>query len=221
MQEEVIEGLDDARREADDWALAEAHRRYGDADITREDLWHYVYGVMHAPDWRGRFAAELENSAPRFPWATDFYAFRDAGRELMEMHAAYDRVPEHPAPRLETKEGANLRIPPQGMKWAKKATDGGRREDDLTRLKINGGAALCDIPIEAHAYQVAGLSPLQWAVRESAAGEDTGEDPNYDPLWRDDPKGLVSHLRRLTYIGCRTAEICEGLPPSLDGYEEE
>ena len=221
MQEEAIEGLGDTRREADDWVLAEARRRYEDAGITRDDLWVYVYGAMHAPDWRERFASELENSAPRFPWAADFYAFRDAGRELMEMHSAFDRVPEHSAPRLEMEEGADLRIPPQGMKWAKKATDGGRREDDLTRLEINEGAVLCDIPLEAHAYQVAGLSPLQWAVRESTAGEETGEDPNYDPLWRDDPGGLISHLRRLTYIGCRTAEICEGLPPSLDGYEEE
>lgn len=221
MQEEVIEGLGGARREADDWALAEARRRYGDADITREDLWHYVYGVMHAPDWRERFAAELENSAPRFPWATDFYAFRDAGWELMEMHAAYDRVPEHPVPCLETEEGADLRIPPQGMKWAKKATDGGRREVDLTRLIINEKAVLYDIPLKAHAYQVAGLSPLQWAVKNLKAGKEPGEDPNCDPLWHGDESGLVSHLRRLTYVGVRTAEICEDLPPSLDEYEEE
>ena len=197
--------------------LAEVRCLYGDPDITGDDLWAYIYGVLHAPDWRERFEVEMKRSRLRFPLAADFAAFRDAGRELGEMHAVFDAAPLHQGPRLEREAGAEIRIPPQGMKWG----DGKEGTDDLTALVICDGVRLVDIPPEAHDYKVAGLSPLQWVVKESVADSEAGEDPMRDPRWRDDPEELVSHLRRLVYIGCRTAEICEGLPPSLSEYKEE
>lgn len=94
-----------------DHTLKEARRRCGE-EVTAVDLRHYIYGVLHAPDRRVRFAAELEPSAPRFPWtpAADCPAFRDAGEELTVLHADFDQAPPHPGPRLEVEEGAQVNI---------------------------------------------------------------------------------------------------------------
>lgn len=224
----------DPREDGYDRLVAEVRERCADLSISEDEVWRYIYGIMHAPDWRERFAGELETSAPRFPLPRDaetFAAFARAGEELMSLHADYDRAPESTVPRLEETpdeddgggerdEETALRIPQEGMRWERIKDEDGRWTDDLTRLKINERTSLVGIPPEAHAYRVAGLSPLQWAVSQETFGDEEGEDPNLDPRWKDNPPGLIAHLRRLTYVGVRTAEIMEGLPPSLGVYDK-
>ena len=230
MSAETLTGLAAPPQEDGyDRLLAEVRRRCGDRSIGEDDLWRYIYGVMHAPDWRERFAGEPETSAPRFPLpenAEIFGVFAAAGAELMELHADYDSAPESLIPQLaiarQEEEGKEdegweaLRIPQGGMKWRRvKDEETGRRRDDPTCLDINERVSFDRIPPEAHYYKVAGHSPLQWAVKELTHDEEWGEDPNRDPRWSDDPYQLITHLRRLTYAGVRTTEITEGLPPSL------
>lgn len=76
-----------------DWALIEFRARYG-SHITKDSIWEYTYGVMHAPDWRERYRHDLQRNLPRIPLAEDFEAFRSAGRELMNLHIGYETVDE-------------------------------------------------------------------------------------------------------------------------------
>ena len=236
MSADTLQGIEAPEpRDGYDLLLAEVRERCSDPSIGEDDLWYYIYGVMHAPDWRGRFAAELESDAPRFPLpesAEAFWIFSRAGGELMELHADYDSAPESLVPQLaiarpeegeEEDEGWEaLRIPRGGMRWERvKDEETGRWGDDLAHLKINERVSFDHIPPQAHAYRVAGHSPLQWAVKELTWDEEWEEDPNRDPRWRDDPYQLITHLRKLTYVGVRTAQITEGLPPSLGAYERE
>ena len=118
----------------------------------------------------------------------------------MALHADYDRAPESTVPRLEKTpdeddgggerdEETTLRIPQEGMRWERIKDEDGKWTDDLTRLKINERTSLVGIPPEAHAYRVAGLSPLQWAVFQETFGDEEREDPNLDPRWKDNPPG--------------------------------
>ena len=211
LTSETLAGLDAA---ADQKALEEARSRYG-SRVGPDDLWHYIYGTFHAPDWRERFREELETSVPRFPWTAPRYfeTFRRAGAELMSLHADWNEAPQHPDPVVQLEGGGTLLIPASGMSWAKNE-DGSQ---NLTRIQINPAAALAGIPLTAHDYRVAGHSPLQWAVMQSEAGEEPGEDPN---IGYARPQELIEELRRLTYVGVRTSEIIGGLPPSLTEYEE-
>ena len=80
-----------------DWCLEQFQDRYGDQiKVTKNDIWEYLYGVMHAPDWREKYAHDLQRSLPRVPLADDFEAFRAAGRQLMDLHVNFETVPEHP-----------------------------------------------------------------------------------------------------------------------------
>lgn len=87
----------------------------------------------------------------------------------------------------------------------------GNGRPDLTTIEISPTSRLGNIPLAAHDYQVAGHSPLQWAVAQSKSGDVAGEDFNADPRWADRPENLIDYLRRLTYVGTRTAQIVAGL----------
>ena len=88
------------RRDAiSDWALGEFRSRYGDESITKEDIFWYVYGILHSPEYKDRFAADLKKMFPRIPFAADFRAFCDAGRELGHWHLNYETVEPFPLDR--------------------------------------------------------------------------------------------------------------------------
>ena len=207
---------------------------YGNDAITRHDIWHYVYGVMHAPDWRETYANDLKKSYPRIPLAADFEAFRAAGEHLMAMHAFYEDVPEQPkvvclldGDNVETTSGELKEefSDPAGdwfrikdkLRWGQDQ-DG---QEDRTKLAINRDCILEGIPAQAEDYKISERSPLAWAITqlEIKTDRDSGItlDPNGWEDWADEPFNLVRHLRRLVYISVESAAIIKELPPSLDG----
>ena len=204
-----------------DWALDRFRERYGNDDISKDDIWEYIYGVMHAPDWRERYANDLKRQLPRVPLATDFESYRASGRELMDLHIGYESCPELKSviclvdsnPDEGTSDPTAYRIE-RRMRWAAK--------DDRSELRINPRCRLVGIPAEAHIYTVSGRSPLEWAVDSLRLKESKQsgiiDDPNGWHVWADDTKAfeLIRHLRRLAYVGIRSSEIIAALPPSLD-----
>ena len=224
-------GPDDVPADTDnvtDWCLRQFRDRYDNTSISKDDIWHYLYGVMHAPDWRERYRHDLQRNLPRVPFADDFEAFRDAGCELMDIHADYGTVPEHTDVRCLV-DG----FEDDGQASPEKYRIAGRmrwRDKNLrTVLEVNPDCWLSDIPADAHRYQVSGRSPLEWAVdqlqdkRHKVGVNDDGDrvtisdDANGWTEWADDPFELIRHLRRLVWLSVRSAEIVDGLPPSLTG----
>ena len=78
-----------------DWAL-EHFRHYGDKKITKWDIFYYVYGVLHHPEYRAKYAENLKRELPRIPLAKDFRAFAQAGKELARLHIDYESLEPYP-----------------------------------------------------------------------------------------------------------------------------
>ena len=78
------------RENVTDWALAQFRESFADAGISKLDIFHYVYGLLHHPGYRERHADSLRRELPRIPLAPDFAAFRDAGKELARLHLNYE-----------------------------------------------------------------------------------------------------------------------------------
>ena len=97
-----------------DRALAEFRSRYRDDSITKDAIFDYVYGVLHAPEYRERFANDLAKELPRVPMAPDFHRFSEAGRALAELHLSYETCEEHPL-RTEFPHGAEPT--PEQYRW--------------------------------------------------------------------------------------------------------
>ena len=204
-----------------DWALAQFQALYG-PHVTKDDVWEYTYGVMHAPDWRERYRHDLQRNLPRIPLADNFEAFRSAGRQLIDLHAGYETAEEYPLACLvdgQPDEGGSdpgaYRIDTK-MRWG-----GGRghANEDRGILVVNDRCRLVGIPIEAHDYTVSGRSPLHWAIESLRVKHDKAsgivDDPNGWHAWRDDGFNLIRHLRRLVTVSVETARIVAALPPSL------
>ena len=203
-----------------DWALEQFQAEYG-PHITKDGIWEYLYGVMHAPDWRERYRHDLQRNLPRVPLTDDFEAFRSAGRELMDLHINYETAEEWPLTCLvdgEPDDGdaddSAYRIEAR-MRWGKHP-DG---STDRSVLLINSRCQVVDIPPEAHGYTISGRSPLQWAIDSLRVKHDKKSDITDDPngwhAWADEPFNLIRHLRRLVYVAVETTRIVADLPSSL------
>ena len=203
-----------------DWCLEQFQSNYGD-QVTKDDIWEYLYGVMHAPDWRQRYRHDLQRNLARIPLAEDFEAFRSAGRALVDLHIGYLGVEEWPVGCLvdgEPDEGQAdddaYRIESH-MSWDKHP----ERGTDRSTLLVNSRCQLVDIPPEAHDYDISGRSPLQWALDSLHLKKDKAsgivDDPNTWHEWADEPFNLIRHLRRLVGVSVETARIVANLPPSL------
>ncbi|MCY3950782.1 MAG: hypothetical protein OXF61_16510 [Acidimicrobiaceae bacterium] len=205
-----------------DWALEQFQATYG-PEITKDDIWEYLYGIMHSPHWRMDYRHDLQRNLPRIPLADDFEAFRSAGRKLMDLHVGYETVDEYPVQCLvdgEPDDGASdpgaYRIEGR-MRWGKQA-DG---SDDPTVLIVNSRCRLVDIPPETARYTVSGRTPLQWAIDSLRVKHDKAsgivDDPNGWRDWADEPFNLIRHLRRLVRVSYESALIIAWLPTSRPG----
>ena len=208
-----------------DWCLDQFQAHYRDESITKDDVWEYLYGVMHAPDWRDKYKHDLQRNLPRVPFAPDFEAFRAAGRELMGLHIGYDDVPGCPVDcQLDgaidndgaadpTADSSAYRI--EKLTWGK----GPNRTQDRGVLEINARCRLVGIPDAAHEYTISGRSPLQWAIDSLRHKHDNSsgitDDPNEWEAWENEPYNLIRHLRRLVHVSVESARIVSELPPSL------
>ena len=197
-----------------DWCLQQFRAQYLDLHIAKDDIWHYIYGLLHAPDYREKYRADLSKDLPRIPFAPDFGAFRDAGKALAELHLGYETCPEY-ALQVEVAPVSNpYQLGTKTMQWG-----GTRKESDRSVLHVTPSVTLRGIPDAAHQYVVNGRTPLEWAVDRLHIRHDDESGIVNDPnAWfAEDPAGLVAHLKRLVHVSVETTRIVDGLPPALAG----
>lgn len=222
LQLELLgEGLPSGTGSITDWALGQFQSRYG-PEIDKGDVWEYLYGVMHAADWREFFCHDLEPNLLRVPLADDFEAFRSAGRKLMDLHIGSATLDEWPAVCLvddqpdEGDSDARAYRIEGSLRWGRHA-DG---RDDRSVLVINDRCRLVGIPLEASHHEVSGRTPLKWAVESLRINSDGDSDMAGDPNeWRgcaDDPFNLIRHLRRLIRVSYESSLIIAWLPSAVD-----
>ena len=190
-----LPGLNEDQERVDnitDTALRAVQARYGDNTITKDQVFDYVYGILHAPDYRERFATDLAKGLPRVPLAGDFHACADAGRALSGLHLGYERCAEYPL-MLESIGDGDAR--PEHLRLGRRAMR--FKDDDKTVLELNEHARLAGIPGEAHEYQVNGRTPLEWFIDRYRVVQDTESGIVNDPNgWFEQPEDLT-RLRQL------------------------
>ena len=194
-----------------DMALRAFRVHYKDNGITKDAIFDYVYGVLHAPGYRERFANNLAKELPRVPFAPDFHAFAEAGRALAELHLGYETCEEYPLEVAFTGEGSprpeHFRIGARAMRFA---------DDEKTVLVVNDHIQLEETPPEAHEYQVNGRTPLEWFIDRYKVTQDKESGIVNDPNgWFADPQDLITAIRRIVHVSMETARIVNALPESI------
>ena len=197
-----------------DTALDAFRTRYGDPEITKDAIFHYVYGVLHAPDYRARFADDLAKSLPRIPFAPEFRAFAEAGRALAELHLGYATGPEHPV----FPETADLSGQPLGRLFGTRSMRLAGEGESV--LIVNDRLRLSGIPPDAHRYEVNGRTPLGWFIDRYRVTTDKESGITNDPnTWFSDEAAFIVAVRRIVHLSVETLRIVHSLPDAISESE--
>jgi predicted helicase len=195
-----------------------------DHAIDKDDVFFYVYGVLHSPDYRAAFEADLKKSLPRIPQVStspDFWAFADAGRELARLHTEYESVDPWPelrrafAPGFDANHADAYRV--LKMKHPK-VTDptNGTKVEDRTRVVYNEWITIENIPQQAYEYELGGRSAIAWVMEawRVRADKPSGivNDPNGWAIEHDDPTYILDLVGRVVTVSMRTLEAIGRLP---------
>ena len=209
------------RRDAiTDAGLAHFQEAYPGQKVTKEDLFYYVYGLLHSPDYRERYADNLGKELPRIPrvkTAQDFWAFSQAGRALADLHLNYETVAPHPVEVVPSGTLSDAAYRVEKMRYGKTKVDG-RAADDKTTLIYNDHITLKGIPLEAYDYVVNGKSALDWVVERQCVKTDKDSGIVNDAnAWAietmKNPKYPLELFMRVITVSLETMKVVNGLPP--------
>lgn len=201
-----------------DWILTAARKQYG-YKVTKEDIFYYVYGLLHSPDYRTTFATDLKKSLPRLPLvekADDFWAFSKAGRELADLHLNYETIEPYRkcivsfAPL--TNKGDKINYHVEKMRFGKIDS----KTADKSVIYYNNSITITGIPAKAYEYVANGKSAIEWVMERYAITTDKKSgitnDPNDWAREHNDEKYILSLLLRVINVSVQTVEIMKGLP---------
>ncbi|THV40694.1 damage-inducible protein [Glycomyces buryatensis] len=201
-----------------DGALRDYQSSYNDSSISKDDIFYYVYGLLHSPEYRTTFEADLKKSLPRIPKVVDFQGFAEAGRALAELHLGYESAEPYAGVKEDIK-GSGETDPADLYRVSKKMKF--RSNDDRIEIDYNQRVTLVGIPEEVYRYQLGARSAIEW-VKERywvKTDKDSGivNDPND---WSEDPRYIVNLLKRIVTVSLETMKIVDVLPP-LDILPEQ
>ncbi|WP_375622510.1 DEAD/DEAH box helicase [Bartonella sp. TT119HLJHH] len=210
------------RRDAlTDEGLAYFKAAYPGEMITKDDLFYYVYGILHSEDYRARYAHNLSKELPRIPTVKkveDFWAFVTAGRKLGDLHMNYEEVEPYPVtykqgdPRtwVISDEKSFYRV--EAMKFA-----GKRGAIDKSTVVYNAHITMQNIPLEAYEYVVSGRSALEWVMERQVVKTDKASglvnDANrYAVETVGNPAYPLELFQRVITVSLETMKIVRNLP---------
>ena len=205
-------------------------------EMTKDDVFYYVYALLHSPEYRTRYGADLKKSLPHIPLVAsreDFVAFTTAGRGLADLHLDYESVKptslslvvdgrDVPWDLRETISPSLLQV--ETMRYARVRRDG-RLEDDKTSIVYNEHVTISGIPIQAQDYLLGSRSGLDWLLDRYRVSTHKASgiinDPNDwmaegaggGPTASAQPHHLLDLIARITTVSVRTQEIVSSLPP--------
>ena len=213
----ILQGIDELDRidNISDTALNTFCEHYRDNNITKDAIFDYVYGILHASSYREEFANDLSKELPRVPFAPDFHDFAEAGKALVGLHLGYETCEQYLLEMIFAHDGDPQ---PHHYQLTEKTM---RLVDAGATLIINDHMRLSGIPDEAHRYVVNGRTPLDWFRDRYRVklDKDSGilNDPNG---WFEHPRDLVTAIERIVYVSVESTRIIEGLPSQLTDNRE-
>lgn len=190
------------------------------ADVTGDDIFHFVYGKLHDPNYREAYAADLKKMLPHIETPgsrEEFDKFARAGKELMDLHVGYEDVEPYPldiAVKGDESDPETWRV--LKMKWArKKDPETDKNVNDVTKLIYNKRVTITGIPAEADEYMLGSRSALAWLIDRYQVKKDKASGIVNDPNdWADEvgnPRYIVDLIGKVTRVAVETVRILEGL----------
>ena len=187
------------RENITDWALSHFRAHYADDTITKWDIFHYNYALLHHPDYRETYQVNLKHDLPHIPFAPEFWQFVKIGRQLADLHVNYEALDVMPKV---------VETPPLNWRVEKMALS-----KDKTSLRYNESLTVADIPPEVFDYRLGTRSALEWVidryrVKPDPNGSGIVADPNVE-----DAQYIVRLVGQVMHVSQETVRLVGALPP--------
>lgn len=191
-----------------DFILEHAKQKYGPR-VSKEDIFYYVYGILHSPTYRKKFSADLKKTLPRLPLVSEpkkFWDFSKAGRDLAELHLGYENVPPCPGVEVTGDETGGYEV--RQMRFPSK--------DGKDTILYNASITVSGIPAKAYEYIVNGKSAIEWIMERYAVTVDKASgiknDPNDWAKEHNKPRYILDLLLSVINVSVQTVDIMNALP---------
>lgn len=198
-----------------DFIWDRAKKQYGKS-VSKEDIFYYVYGILHNPDYRETFANDLKKMLPRIPLVDkpkDFWVFSKVGRQLADLHINYESVPPYedvevqmPEDMLQMDAYEFYRV--NKLRFPKK--------DQKDTILYNSRIVIKNIPEKAYEYVVNGKSAIEWIMDRYQVKVDKKSgiknDPNDWSRETEQPAYILDLLLSIINVSVQTVDIVNGLP---------
>ena len=222
-----------------DFILERAQSKYGNK-VQKEDIFYYVYGILHSKSYRETFSADLKKMLPRIPLISDyekFWAFSKAGRKLAKLHLNYEQIaayPELTVESLENKEytfASSKDTPGDELFVAEKPKAGASNSEyeyyEVQQMKFpkkgqkdtiiyNHYHTVKNIPEKAYEYVVNGKSAIEWIMERYAVTTDKKSgitnNPNDWSKEHEKPRYILDLLLSIINVSVQTVDIVNALP---------
>ena len=207
-----------------DWGLRQFQEHYGDAKITKRDVFHYTYAVLHQPAYRAKYEINLKREFPRLPFYEDFRQWAVWGHSLMELHLGYEQAAPFPLKRIDRKEPASEQtdlMPDERLRPA-------RQPDEIPKLKprlravketgtieIDATTTLHGIPATAWDYKLGNRSGLEWVLdqwKEHKISDPTVAEKFNTYRFADHKEPVIALLARVCTVSVETMKIVRAMP---------
>ena len=191
-----------------DWFIDEGKKRFGQ-DVTPEDLFYYIYGLLHTKSYRETFESDVKKVLARVTLDVtkeQYEALRDAGKKLGDLHVNYESVPPHPDVMVYGDEWENFRV--EKLKHPKKG--------QTDQIIYNGQITISNIPKEAYEYEVNGRSAIAWLLDRYQVKTDKKSGITNDPNdWAEEvgnPRYILDLILSVIHVSTKTVDIVNSLP---------
>ena len=197
------------RRDAiSDFILERAKKIYG-KNVTKEDIFYYVYGFLHSKEYRKTFANDLKKMLPRLPLledVKDFWKFSKAGKQLSELHLNYETVAPFADAKVTGDDGKFYTV--EKLRFPKK--------DQKDTIIYNSKITISNIPAQAYEYVVNGKSAIEWIMEryQVSTHKESGivNNPNDWATETGNPRYILDLLLSVINVSVQTVDIVNSLP---------
>ena len=201
-------------------ALQHFREVYPGETISSDDLFYYIYGILHSEDYRRRYANNLMKVLPRIPRVAtyeEFQKFAEAGRKLADLHLNFEKVPEYKGVQINEDRRDGFSYYVTQMKYGKIPGKKGKDSEDRTKLIYNEFITVDGIPLEAQKYVINKKSALGWIIDKANISIDSkngiGNNFNDYAAEKKDPRYPLSLFLRIITVSLETMKIVKSLPP--------
>ena len=200
------QGVSNRRENITDWALMQFQTRYGE-QVSKWDIFHYVYAMLHHPQYRERYAENLKRELPRIPLLQKRNAFETCvriGKLLMELHLNYEQATEYPLKWIENRDApVNWRVEKMRLTPNKNA------------VVVNEWLTLTGIPPECFQYRLGNRSALEWVIDQYQVSEDKRSGITSDPNREDEQEYIVRLVGKVVRVSVETVKLVNELAQAI------